>query len=53
MNDILSYILIFNSLFIQKKEKSENEKKIQFLNGYISITNDPNKKRIAPMEKSD
>ena len=47
----LIYLFLF--LFIQKKEKSENEKKFQFLNGYISITNDPNKKRIAPMEKSD
>ena len=36
-----------------KKEKSENEKKIKFLVGYILVINDPNNKRIVPMEKTD
>ena len=36
-----------------KKEKSENEKKNKFIIGYISIINNPNNKRIVPMEKTD
>ena len=47
----MNYIIYF-FLFNKKKEKSENDKKIQFLNGNISITNERNKKRIASMEKS-
>ena len=36
-----------------KKEKSENEKTIKLLIGYISVINDQNNKRIVPMEKTD
>ena len=49
------YYLIYSFIFffIQKKEKSVNEKLIKFLIGYISANKTPNKKWIAPMEKSD
>ena len=49
---LIEIILVVYSVIYPKKRKIRKWKKIKFLFGYISVINDPNNKRLEPIEKN-